>query len=728
MESNKKESIYTTAETVFVTFITYIGFVITCHTLLEITIDTTVFLIWSIMAGVVFGIQKIGNTKSINVAIFLYSIFLFGWLFIENYDKKWQYTVMFYGGFLALQVLYKILLRTVGKLVCGFGIIAILIVSRFWEIEYSKPIIAVSIFLLLYTISELLACFYYGNTKFLIIVYAFISVLTMLTPASKEPYDWGFVYRISEFAKKTMNSIVTEIQYQLSDITMADSLSFQVTGYSDGKMNLFQEMATRDIEQLLLQGDYTRGNLYLKGRICNKYTGTGWTTDESLPVIDYRTDALMTLYAIFRETEDINELNRFMEIKEQKITFKNIKTKSLFYPLKVLSVSAKDTNSIGDHIRSNKVNERSYQYSYCFVDLDYTNERLIAILNKSKEMEYEEALYDRVYVNLEKMYHIKIEKIPFEDFKKQVELIEDSEKYYNDIENLLVSERIMSLSKTLTKECYTNYEVSKELESYLYQYNYNKSAVIPPDVNVPDYFLFQGKEGYCAHFATALTAMLKSQGIRARVVEGFLVNYKERTDIYDYSVSSRLAHIWVEAYLDGFGWIRLEPTVIYKDMVQKPWFYEKSNISEDEIFEDEINEELQKNQLTSNMNQDMVVKKENNNDINSWWMLLKLLTVMILCVTIVVFAELIYQRNMLKKSNCPNVVCLRILNYLEKKYTKRQKNETIREFLLRICNDMELEKQEQDKLMKISEILDAYWYGEQDISQETILWMKEYIL
>ena len=29
MERNKKESIYTTAETVFVTFMTYIGFVIT---------------------------------------------------------------------------------------------------------------------------------------------------------------------------------------------------------------------------------------------------------------------------------------------------------------------------------------------------------------------------------------------------------------------------------------------------------------------------------------------------------------------------------------------------------------------------------------------------------------------------------------------------------------------------------------------------------------------------
>lgn len=732
-ENDEKESRYLVVETAFIALITYMASGLIFHDLLGLETEAATFVIWSTMAGLVFGIQKIGNTKAINMAIWLYGILLLTWFLFRQSEQKWQYAALFCGGFLALQVLYYFLQKTVGKLLCGLCVMGLLIGSRILGIEYSRVVIAMGIFLFLYALSEAIAYFYHGNTRFLIIIYALTAVLTMLTPAPKEPYDWGFVYKLAELVQKAAKSIVTEIQYQLSDVTMGGALSFQVTGYSDGEMNLFQEMVTQDVEQLVLQGNYTRGNLYLKGRVCNEYTGTGWITGNAGQTIDYRTDALMTLYAIFRETEDINELNRFMEIKEQEVILKNIKTRSLFYPLKILSVSEKDTKAVGDQIQAKQVNKRGYEYTYYFLDLDYANERLIQIMNYSKGAEYEESAYDRIYTNLEKLYHIEMEKMPFETFCEQAKIVDEEAESANDTPNEFVSERVKILSKELTAKCKTDYEVCKQLESYLCQYHYNQSAVIPQDVNVLDYFLFDGKEGYCAHYATALAAMLRSEGIPARVAEGFLVNYKERTDIYVYSISSRLAHVWVEAYLDGFGWIRLEPTAIYRDAAGKPWYIETEELQDEEMteaIEDEDGEEgadWHVSETEEDMEGQLISEQKNQSRPKSWMMMLKLLLGMLLCIGFMTVVVFFYQRGKLRKSNHPDVVCMRVLAYLEKNYTPKLKAETVREYFRRICKEMEQDNPEQESLMKMAETIDGYWYGNQSISSEMILWMKEYI-
>lgn len=732
-DNDEKESRYLVAETAFIALITYMASGLIFHELFEVETEAATFVVWSTMAGLVFGIQKIGNTKVINMAIWLYGILLLTWFLFRQSEQKWQYAVLFFGGFLALQVLYYFLQKTVGKLLCGLYVMGLLIGSRFWGIEYSRVVIAMGIFLFLYVLSEAIAYFYHGNNRFLVIIYALTAILTMITPAPKEPYDWGFVYKLAELAQKSAKSIVMEIQYQLSDVTMNGVLSFQVTGYSDGEMNLFQKMITQDVEQLVLQGNYTKGNLYLKGRVCNKYTGSGWITGDAGQTIDYRTDALMTLYAIFRETEDINELNRFMEVKEQEVILKNIKTRSLFYPLKILSVSEKDTKSVGDQIQANQVNKRGYEYTYYFLDLDYANERLIQIMNHSEVAEYEETAYDCIYTNLEKLYHIEMEKMPFETFCEQARLVEEEAGSTNDTPNEFVSERVKTLSKELTAECKTDYEVCKQLESYLCRYHYNQSAVIPQDVNVLDYFLFDGKEGYCAHYATALAAMLRSEGIPARVAEGFLVNYKERTDIYMYSVSSRLAHVWVEAYLDGFGWIRLEPTAIYRDPAGKPWYIETEELQDEEMteaIEDEVGEEgvdWHMPEKEEDMEGQLISEQKNQSRPKSWMMMLKLLLGMLLCIGFMAVVLFFYQRGKLRKSNHPDVVCMRVLAYLEKNYTPKLKAETVREYFRRICKEMEQDNPEQESLMKMAETIDGYWYGNQSISSEMILWMKEYI-
>ncbi len=72
-------------------------------------------------------------------------------------------------------------------------------------------------------------------------------------------------------------------------------------------------------------------------------------------------------------------------------------------------------------------------------------------------------------------------------------------------------------------------------------------------------FLFSHLTGYCEYFASALALMLRSAGIPARLVGGYLGGEYNPAGGY-YLVRQSAAHTWVEAWLPGSGWTRLDPT------------------------------------------------------------------------------------------------------------------------------------------------------------------------
>lgn len=74
-----------------------------------------------------------------------------------------------------------------------------------------------------------------------------------------------------------------------------------------------------------------------------------------------------------------------------------------------------------------------------------------------------------------------------------------------------------------------------------------------------DHFLTEGR-GYCVHFATAGTLLLRLQGIPARYVSGYAaqLDQRGRGDVQDSD-----AHAWVEVYIDGCGWYPVEMTPGY---------------------------------------------------------------------------------------------------------------------------------------------------------------------
>ena len=71
------------------------------------------------------------------------------------------------------------------------------------------------------------------------------------------------------------------------------------------------------------------------------------------------------------------------------------------------------------------------------------------------------------------------------------------------------------------------------------------------------WFLEDSDTGYCVHFASATTVLLRAAGIPARYVEGYLTETVAGQAV---TVTEKDAHAWVEYYIAGIGWIPLEST------------------------------------------------------------------------------------------------------------------------------------------------------------------------
>jgi hypothetical protein len=73
------------------------------------------------------------------------------------------------------------------------------------------------------------------------------------------------------------------------------------------------------------------------------------------------------------------------------------------------------------------------------------------------------------------------------------------------------------------------------------------------------HFLFVSKRGYCEYFASAMAVMLRTVGVPSRVATGFQSGYfNDVSGLYVIRASD--AHAWVEAWIEGRGWVTFDPT------------------------------------------------------------------------------------------------------------------------------------------------------------------------
>jgi protein-glutamine gamma-glutamyltransferase len=94
-------------------------------------------------------------------------------------------------------------------------------------------------------------------------------------------------------------------------------------------------------------------------------------------------------------------------------------------------------------------------------------------------------------------------------------------------------------------------------EQFFYTLNPPLYSVGDKRTTAIDAFLFDGRRGFCEHYANATTFLLRAGGIPARVVTGYQGG--EWTSSGYMIVRQSDAHAWVEAWIAG-QWYRIDPT------------------------------------------------------------------------------------------------------------------------------------------------------------------------
>lgn len=132
------------------------------------------------------------------------------------------------------------------------------------------------------------------------------------------------------------------------------------------------------------------------------------------------------------------------------------------------------------------------------------------------------------------------------------------EQYYLQLPNL--PRRIHQLADSLTRNEPTRYDSVMALQRWLRtNFTYTLNLPANPREATLDHFLFRRRAGHCEYFSTALAVLLRSAGIPARNVNGFLGgNWNEFGQFL--TVSQNEAHSWVEVWFPRYGWVTFDAT------------------------------------------------------------------------------------------------------------------------------------------------------------------------
>ncbi len=131
-------------------------------------------------------------------------------------------------------------------------------------------------------------------------------------------------------------------------------------------------------------------------------------------------------------------------------------------------------------------------------------------------------------------------------------------RYYTQLPPL--PRRVSDLADSLTQGLDNNYDKVTAINDFL-RTEFDYTLELPRSVQEAtlDYFLFERGEGHCEYFSTAMVVLLRSLGVHAREVNGFLGG--QWNDFGQYlAVTQNEAHSWVEVWFPGYGWVQFDPT------------------------------------------------------------------------------------------------------------------------------------------------------------------------
>lgn len=119
--------------------------------------------------------------------------------------------------------------------------------------------------------------------------------------------------------------------------------------------------------------------------------------------------------------------------------------------------------------------------------------------------------------------------------------------------------RVQELAQQLTAGLNTPYDKAVAIERYVRDLPQNPEIKAPPTGrDAVEYYLFDVKGGYFDYAATAMAVLLRSVGVPARLVTGYVAETLD-PQARAYVVQEKDRSAWVEVYFPEYGWVPFEP-------------------------------------------------------------------------------------------------------------------------------------------------------------------------
>jgi transglutaminase-like putative cysteine protease len=94
-------------------------------------------------------------------------------------------------------------------------------------------------------------------------------------------------------------------------------------------------------------------------------------------------------------------------------------------------------------------------------------------------------------------------------------------------------------------------------------FRYTRQPGVLPEKAPLDDFLFKRREGFCGHFASSVSALLRAAGLPSRVVSGYAGGswVKPVSGVGYLDLRQSDAHAWSEVWIEGLGWVAVDPSL-----------------------------------------------------------------------------------------------------------------------------------------------------------------------
>lgn len=707
-----------------------------------------VFLLFVIVLRVVYKINALLFIKDALFWIYFYSNRL------DEFNNSYFITIACTLSVVIMRIILHLEKKLITRFLLAIVLIILITICGIYYVDLSVLVIGIILFYCFDTVVEMIQVKNGKAKKYsercLVPFIAGTVLLAICIPSKEQPIKWTWI-------RDTVSSItygIKEMSYVMDGTEEDKGNEFNVNnvGLSEKKTKFLGNFNdTRGKKMLSVSTGYSFRSGYLNWIVRDKYVGDGWEKDKvekSSDKDEYKLDLYEKLYNLYSSDLKTFPDEYFAKRIKYEICYDKILTKSVFRPENCYYIdnpNGIDVDTLGDNIYFDKKVKNGYKYYVSGLIINMENDNMKQYLRKLNEKQnYYEENNNKKIVS---------EGSAFEEAIKELSISEDEVDYimsdsfkrrldekYNKIKDEYlqvpseVPDRVINLAKEITENYNNQYDKAEAIYEYLnnnYEYDINLEE-LPKGKDAVDYFLFEKKRGYCTYFASSMAIMCRSIGIPVRYVEGAVIDYKERDNDW-YFIKTGNSHAWTEIYLNGFGWIRMDPTPGDFE-IKENWARDdskaemKTNNNNSKQLINKPNIQVQK-KSEEKVEVSILESIENNETFILWlkYIFGVISLLVVLCASgIGLFIwnqKIIYK----KSDNRQKVYILmkKIMQNLEKQGYKLRDGETLKEFTIRLETDENFIDRE---LIKLLVWFQTIRYSKKNIKEEEVFFAEQFIV